>query len=402
MAADSPIRTSPGDNSTSSGQKRQARIAVSTIFLVNGFTLASWISRIPSIKDELGLSSGEVGTALMAMAAGAIVSFSIAGRLIDARSSAFTLLLSGFMMVAALPFVGLAPQMLLLMGALFVFGASNGAMDVSMNAQGVEVERFINKNIMSSLHGFFSVGAFCGAAFGAGMAHFDLDPLPHFLIVTAVGAVALTRVRVWLIADQPDEREHEESPVFAFPPRSLWALGALALFASMSEGAMADWSGIYLQDHLGTGKGFAALGFTVFSIFMLIGRFSGDWMVEQFGAPRIVRIGGLVGATGLGIATLIDQPNAMLAGFGAMGIGLATIYPLVFSAAGNHPTLPRGRAVAAVATVGYTGFLAGPPILGWIAEFTTLRIIMVTVVLLTAGTAALAGATRTAGTHKTG
>jgi len=399
VAVDSQVSSSRGGSSTGLERQRQARIAVSTIFLVNGFTLASWISRIPSIKDKLDLSSGEVGTALMAMAAGAIVAFSIAGRLIDARSSAFTLLLSGFTMVAALPFVGVAPHMLLLMTALFVFGASNGAMDVSMNAQGVEVERFINKNIMSSLHGFFSLGAFCSAANGAVMAHVDLEPLPHFLIVTAIGAVVLSRIRGWLIPDQPDAREHEESPVFAFPPRSLWALGALALFASMSEGAMSDWSGIYLQDHLGKGNGFAALGFTVFSIFMLIGRFSGDWMVEKFGAPRIVRIGGLVGATGLGVATIIDQPNAMLAGFGAVGIGLATIYPLVFSAAGNHPTLPRGRAVAAVATVGYTGFLAGPPILGWIAEFTTLRIIMVTVVLLTAGTAALAGATRTAGTH---
>ncbi|MCC6793145.1 MAG: MFS transporter, partial [Thermomicrobiales bacterium] len=262
---------------------KRARLAVSVVFLVNGFTLASWISRIPTISDTLELSSGEVGTALMALAAGAIVAFPLTGRSIDARSSAATLQIAALILLGAVPFIGLAPHMLVLMPILFVFGAGNGAMDVSMNAQGVEVERFAGTSIMNSLHGFFSVGAFAGAAVGAGAAFIDLPPFAHFLIVAALGLVVLARIRAWLIPDAPDERAHEESPTFALPPRSLWVLGALALCVSVSEGAMADWSGLYLHDELGTGKGYAALGYAVFSIFMLIGRFSGDRLVERFG-----------------------------------------------------------------------------------------------------------------------
>ena len=219
--------------------------------------------------------------------------------------------------------------------------------------------------------------------------------------MSVIGFVILARVRGWLIPDAPDERAHEEAPTFALPPRSLWLLGALALCTSVSEGAMADWSGLYLHDYLETTKGFAAFGYAVFSICMLIGRFSGDRLVERFGPPPMVRAGGVLAAAGLGVAVLINEPVAMLLGFGAVGLGLSVAYPLVFSAAGNHPTLPRGRAVASVATVGYTGFLAGPPLLGWVAEFTSLRVIMAAVVVLAALVAFLADAVRMAAPHHT-
>jgi fucose permease len=151
---------------------------------------------------------------------------------------------------------------------------------------------------------------------------------------------------------------------------------------------------------LGTSGGFAALGFAAFSVAMLAGRFSGDALVRRFGAPRLVRTGGALAAIGLGIAVALDQPAVMLLGFSAVGLGLSVVYPLVFSAAGNHPDLPRGRAVASVATAGYGGFLAGPPILGWIAELTSLRAIMALIVLLAALVALLAGATRSAQTSR--
>jgi fucose permease len=145
---------------------------------------------------------------------------------------------------------------------------------------------------------------------------------------------------------------------------------------------MADWSGLYLRDALETSSGFAALGFAAFSGAMLGGRFTGDALVRRFGAPRLVRAGGVLAALGLGIALLLNQPGIMLLGFAAVGLGLSIVYPLVFSAAGNHPTVSAGRAVASVATVGYGGFLAGPPILGWLAELTSLRAMMALIVLL--------------------
>ena len=163
---------------------------------------------------------------------------------------------------------------------------------------------------------------------------------------------------------------------------------------------MADWSGLYLREVLHTSSGFAALGFAAFSVAMLAGRFTGDVLVRRFGAPRLVRGGGVLAALGLGIALVLNQPVVMLFGFGAVGLGLSIVYPLVFSAAGNHPTLPRGQAVASVATVGYGGFLAGPPVLGWVAELTSLRLILALIVLLAAMTALLAGATRSALTDR--
>ncbi|MBW3632840.1 MAG: MFS transporter [Chloroflexi bacterium] len=390
----------PTPDKPGSPSRRLAWLAIAAIFAVNGVTFGSWISRIPSITDRLDLSPGQVGIALMAIAAGALVAFPLTGRLVDTRSSATTVLLFAVIMVVALPFISIAPHLLLLILALLVFGFGNGGMDVSMNAQGIEVERFAGRSIINSLHGCFSLGAFVGAALGAGAALLNLPPLVHFLVISALGLIVLGWVHRWLIPDTKDPRQGAPAAAFSLPPRSLWLLGTLALCASVGEGAVADWSGLYLREVLHTSSGFAALGFAAFSVAMLVGRFTGDMLVRRFGAPHLVRYGGALAALGLGIALVLNQPVVMLLGFAAVGLGLSIVYPLVFSAAGNHPTLPRGQAVASVATVGYGGFLAGPPILGWLAEFTSLRAILALIVVLAAMTALLANATRSAVTHR--
>jgi fucose permease len=376
--------------------QRTAWFALAAVFFVNGVALASWISRIPTLTERLDLSPGQVGFALMALAAGALVAFPITGRLVDTRSSAFTVVSFGLVMILSLPFVGVAPRLLTLFATLFVLGFGNGGMDVSMNAQGVQVERFIGRSVISSLHGCFSLGAFAGAAIGAGLAQLGTPPLVHFLGVSVFGLAALSWIRRWLIPDTKVPRKSEAAAAFTVPPRSLWLLGALALCASVGEGAIADWGGLYLRDGLGTSSSVAALGFTAFSVAMLVGRFSGDALVRRFGAPRLVRAGGMLAAFGLGVALLLNQQGIMLLVFAAVGLGLSIVYPLVFSAAGNHPTVSPGRAVASVATVGYGGFLVGPPILGWLAELTSLRAMMGFIVLLAALTAILANATRSA------
>lgn len=381
---------------------RTAWLAIAVVFFVNGVTLASWISRIPTLTGRLGLGPGQVGFALMAIAAGALVAFPITGRLVDRRGSAATVALFASIMLLALPFVGAAPSLVLLILALFAFGFGNGGMDVSMNAQGIAVERGAGRSIINSLHGCFSLGAVVGAAIGAAAAHWDVAPLAQFLGVSLLGLAVLGWARRRLIADPRDPRKGKAEPgsAFVLPPRSLWLLGALALCASVAEGAMADWSGLYLRDVLGASGGVAALGFAAFSTAMLAGRFSGDALVRRFGAPRLVRAGGVLAAAGLGSALLLNQPAVLLLGFAAVGLGLSVVYPLVFSAAGNHPSVSAGRAVASVATVGYGGFLTGPPILGWLAELTSLRAILGLVVLLAAATAALAEATRPANTQR--
>jgi fucose permease len=380
--------------------QRTAWFAIASVFFVNGVTIASWISRIPTLTERLDLGPGQVGLALMALAAGALVAFPITGRLVDTRSSAFTVLFFALVMLLSLPFLGIAPHLLGLILALLLFGFGNGGMDVSMNAQGIEVERFAGRSIINSLHGCFSLGAFAGAAIGAGLAQIDVAPLVHFLGVSVFGLAGLWWIHRWLIPDTKDPRKSDAQAAFTLPPRSLWLLGALALCTSVGEGAMADWSGLYLREVLETSSGVAALGFAAFSVAMLAGRFSGDALVRRFGAPRLVRAGGLLAALGLGIALLVNQPGILLLGFGAVGLGLSIVYPLVFSAAGNHPTVSAGRAVASVATVGYSGFLAGPPILGWLAELTSLRAMMGLIVLLAGLTAVLANATRSARTDR--
>lgn len=376
--------------------QRTAWFAIAAVFFVNGVTLASWISRIPTLTERLELGPGQVGLALMALAAGALVAFPITGRLVDTRSSAFTVLIFGLVMILTLPVLAIAPRLLVLVPALLLFGFGNGGMDVSMNAQGIQVERFADRSIINSLHGCFSLGAFTGAAIGAGVTQLEVPPLVHFLGVSVFGLALLWSIHHWLIPDTADPRQSDAAAAFAFPPRSLWLLGALALCTSVGEGAMSDWSGLYLRDVLGTSSGVAALGFAAYSVAMLVGRFTGDALVRRFGAPRLVRAGGVLAALGLGIALLLNQPGTMLLGFAAVGLGLSIVYPLVFSAAGNHPTVSAGRAVASVATVGYGGFLAGPPVLGWLAELTSLRATMALVVLLAGLTAALANATRSA------
>ncbi|MGH2550868.1 MAG: MFS transporter, partial [Thermomicrobiales bacterium] len=212
-----------------------------------------------------------------------------------------------------------------------------------------------------------------------------------------LGLIALFVVKSGLI---PDEAHHaiegEPAPSFAIPPRALWVLGMVAFSAAVCEGAIADWSGLYLDDGLETSAGFAALGFAAFQLAMLIGRFSGDEMVRRFGPVKIARRGGLVAGTGLAIAIAIGMPIPALVGFMAAGIGLAVAFPLAMSAAGNYPGLPSGRSVASVATVGYIGFLAGAPILGWFSELTSLRVMMFLVAALCFMVAIFADATKAA------
>src|SRR5919112_3525365 len=324
--------TMPMELRRQSGQ-RTAWFAIAAVFFVNGVTLASWISRIPTLTEHLDLGPGQVGLALMALAAGALVAFPITGRLVDTRSSAFTVLFFALVMLLALPFLGVAPHLLVLMLALLLFGFGNGGMDVSMNAQGIQVERLAGRSIINSLHGCYSLGAFVGAAIGAGVAQLGAPPLAHFLGVSVFGLAALWWIRRWLIPDARDPRQSDAPAAFALPPRSLWLLGALALCASVGEGAIADWSGLYLRDVLEASSGVAALGFAAFSVAMLVGRFSGDALVRRFGAPGLVRAGGVLAALGLGVALLLNQPGIMLVGFAAVGLGLSIVYPLVLSAA---------------------------------------------------------------------
>jgi MFS family permease len=370
------------------------RQAISLVFFVNGFVLGNWVARIPAISSGLNLSEGQLGSALLGLAIGAIGAFPFAGRLIGDFGSARVTMAFGLALALAVTPIAFAPNLPLLFLALVLAGASNGGMDVAMNAQGVEVERVRKRPILNSMHGFYSVGGLAGAATGAGAAALDLGPRLHFAVVTLLGVGGMLWARRAMIADDPSAHAAERQPVFALPPLAMVPLGFVVACGAIGEGAMADWSALYLHENLETDPGVAALGFATFSAAMLAGRFTNDALVARFGPERIVRAGGFVAGIGLALGLLINTPLAVMAGFGAVGLGLSGVFPLGFSAAADQPGIARGRAVAAIATMGYTGFLAGPPLLGWVAEATSLRLSLGIVVILSGAIVVLAGVMR--------
>lgn len=372
----------------------RALSAIALVFLINGTVFASWISRIPAITDRHGLSSGEVGTALMAIAIGAIISFAIAGIGINRNGSATTTLVFGSLFALMLPLIGLAPSIWFLLPVFVLFGSGNGGMDVAMNAQGVEVEQTLGRSIINSLHGFFSLGGVVGAGIAGLAAGLGISQTVHLPVVGFVAAAGLWWLRPNLIPDTHLERAALDEPVFTLPPRAMWALGVIAFCSAVGEGAMADWSALYLDDQLDTGGGVAALGFAAFSFAMLIGRFSGDGLVDRYGSPLMVRVGATISSVGLALGLIINTPVAVIISFAFVGLGLSVLFPLVFKSAASFPGVSRGKAVAGVATIGYTGFLVGAPVLGWIAEPTSLRVSMVIVVLLCGAVVFLAPAMR--------
>ena len=375
----------------------RARTGVAVVFGLNGFGYGSWVPRIAEIKDDLDLSAGQLGLTLFMAAIGALIAMPLAGaaahRFGSRAASTVTVVWYGL----SLPGLALAPGPVWLGLALFLLGASSGALDVSMNAQGVTVERHHWRPIMSSLHGVFSLGAMAGAGTTGLIAATGVGLLPHLL------AVGLLSATIGLIACRPMLPAEAEGgaagPGFARPSRALVLPGLVALAGLLSEGAMGDWSAVYLKASLGAGTTLAATAFAAFSLAMAGGRLLGDRLVARLGGDRVVRAGGALAACGLGLTLLIGQPLIAVLGFGLVGAGLACVFPVVLSAAARTAGVAPSAAIAAVCTLGYLGFLIGPPSIGGLAELIGLPAALGVVVLLCALIAAIgsrAPATRSA------
>jgi fucose permease len=351
---------------------RAARIAVMSYFFVAGMATGSWFPRIPEVQRELGLSHGELGLALVGLAVGALLAMPSTGWLISRSSSRLVATTAGLLLCAVLPLPAVAPSAILLFLALAALGAANGILDVSMNVQAVGVETRYRRPIMSTFHGLFSVGGLVGAA-GAGLAAgAGINPGTHLLIVAIALAIVSGVAAVFMLPATTDTVD--DGPTFARLSRPLLGLGIIAFCALVGEGAMADWSAVYLGNTLNTSPAYAAAGYAVFAAAMVAGRFAGDWATARLKPVRVIRYGGALVAVGLSAGLLIGQPWSALIGFACVGIGLSCSFPVLLSVAGQSTTLAPGVAIAAVATLGYTGFLAGPPVIGFVAELTGLRV----------------------------
>lgn len=379
--------------SGSLSRARAARRAVLAIFGINGFALSSWFPHIPAVQRKLDLSDGTLGLALLGTTVGALVAATASGWVIARVGSRRATRASVLALCAALPLPGLAPDLPLLVLSLVLLGASNGVLDVAMNTQAVAVEQRYRRPIMSTFHGVFSLGGLASSALAVAIVARGVGTVAH-LVATGIvlGAAAFVASR-WLLPDQGD-RSGSHGPVFARPSGPLIALGAVAFCVLLGEGAMADWSAVYLRNVLDTGAGYAAAGYAVFSATMTLGRLTGDRLTARLGPARLVRAGGSIVALGLGLALIAGRPASALAGFACVGAGLSFIFPIVLSAAGRVRGVAAGSALAAVTAVGYTGFLAGPPLIGFAAQAAGLRAALGIIAILGVAIAVLAPVVR--------
>lgn len=370
---------------------RAARLAVTGIFFLNGFVIASWFVRIPAVQERLGLGEGLLGVALLGAAVGAIVAMPATGWLVSRFGSRPVVGVAALLLFGALLLPALAPSLALLTLALVMFGASNGALDVSMNAHGVAVEKGYGRPILSSFHAAFSLGGLAGSALGGVVASWGADVFPHFLAVAGAAALAAVPLYAALLPATADASGPGEAggPAFAWPTRAILGLGIVSFCVLLGEGAMADWSAVYLEGTLATGPGLAAAGYATFSLAMFAGRLVGDRLNRRFGPAALVRSGGALSAVGLGISLAVAHPLAALAGFAAAGLGFSIVFPAALSAAGRTGEMPSGQAIAAVSSAGYFGFLVGPPLIGFFAEFAGLGGALYLVVALSAAIALL-------------
>jgi MFS family permease len=386
---------------------RAPRAAVTAYFCLFGVVLAAWITRIPAIKARLHLSDGVLGIALFAIPAGLLLVTLFAGRLVDTFGSARVIRVAGVGMALSLIPPALADSLGTLMAALFVFGVSAGALDVSMNANGVLVERARGRPVMSSLHAGYSIGALAGAVIGGLFAGAAIGPLPTFLAVGLPAAAVAVAAGPWLITEQragdagaaENRAAADAPPGRSFrrgrplrPPMLIFLLGTVGLCGLLVEGATADWSAVYLHDNLGTTAGFAAAGFAAFSLAMTAGRLLGDWLAARFGPVNLVRVSGLVAAAGLAGGLISGSPVGGVAGFAVLGAGLACIVPQVFLAGGSADPARPGHGLARVVGVSYLGMVSGPVLIGGAATLVGLPLALGIPVILSLGVAALAGA----------
>ena len=373
---------------------RQARWGTTGFFLLLGTVLGTWVARIPAVQNGLGLDDAQLGVALLSTSVGAILAMPATGWLVEKWGNPRVVRGAATALCATLPLLPLAPSMPLLMLTLFSFGIGFGLLDVSMNVQAVAIEERYKRPIMSTFHGVFSIGGLLGAATAGLIAGAGVPPFPHLL------AVALILLILVAIASRPllDVRAATEAvPVFAVPPRALLGLGILAFCVLFGEGAVADWSAVYLANVLDATPAVAAAGYGASSLAMAGMRLAGDALSQCFGPERLVRVGGLLAGLGMTGGLLIGTIPAAVIGFACVGAGLAVAFPIALGAGGRTPGLASGTAIGAVATAGYSGLLVGAPLIGFVSDRAGLPMGLALVALLCFVTALLAGTVRPQG-----
>ena len=353
----------------------RVRLATSLFFFGMGFSFATWASRIPDIKSALQLSEAALGTLLFAMPIGQLFAMPFSGKVVTKYGSRTMTFLGLLLYAACLPLIGLASTKWHLALGLFLFGLFGNFCNIAVNTQGVHTQQLFDKPIMGSFHGSWSLAGFCGALTGLLMLAFELSVLQHFVVAFAfVLGIIVTNQKFMIKVKSKQEAEKSTYSFWKNPDKNLLLLGLICFCGMASEGIMFDWSGVYFKEIIKALVALVVLGYTTFMISMASGRFLSDFLVARYGARKVLMISGLVISTGLYTAVLLPYIIPCTVAFMMVGFGVSNVVPIIFNVAGNNENVPTGIALTIVTSISFLGFLMGPPLIGYIAELTSLKL----------------------------
>ncbi|WP_049629362.1 MFS transporter [Cellvibrio sp. pealriver] len=385
LANDVPLATPH----TQAAQQLSTRFA----FLITGLAMSAWAPLIPFVKARLAIGESTLGLLILCFGVGSLLAMPVTGMLVNRYGCRRVITSSLLLMCVSLVCLSISPGVSGMAVNLLIFGMMLGATDVAMNMQAVVVEKASGRAMMSGFHGFYSLGGIFGAVVMSALMWLGLSPFHALLCLTFVLLLMLAYCSKDLLPKVNQSNNSERDPFFVLPRGKVLLIGALCFVAFLAEGAVLDWSAVFLNTLRGVDPVYAGLGFACFSIAMTIGRFTGDKIVNHLGGTRVVFWGGICAASGFLLVIFVPFNAAAFIGFTLIGVGASNIVPVLFTAAGNQTSMPMGLAIAAVVSMGYAGLLAGPAVIGFIAELSSLSVSFGLVAL---GLLALAGAAKKA------
>lgn len=344
------------------------RNAARMVFFVSGFITAAWAPLVPYAKSRLDLDEASLGLLLLCLGAGSLATMPIAAPLAARFGCRSVSVLSALVACAVLPLLAIAPSLELMAGALLFFGASLGIVDVVQNIHATKIQKLSGRPMMSGFHALYSVGGFTGAGGASLLLLWGLTPVGSSLVVAGIALLLLLCWGRHMLRDASPK----QSALFALPRGPVLLLGVLCFIMFLAEGAILDWSAVFLSDR-GMALSDAGIGYSLFAIAMTMGRLTGDKMVRLAGGPAILTIGSLSAAAGFALAVFAPSPAIGLAGFILIGLGASNLVPVLFTEAGNQTAVPAHLAIASISLLGYSGSLAGPALIGFLAHATSLN-----------------------------
>jgi MFS family permease len=355
------------------------RTAISLYFFFAGLIFSSWAARIPDVKDMFALNEAELGAVLFMLPLGALLALPVAGWVVQRLGSKQASVGSIFLYIVLLFLISKAHSVLSISIILFLFGIIGNFANIAMNTQGLSVQHQLKKPILSGLHAMWSLGAFLAAAITGWTMSAGWSMEMHFGVISIAAAVVALFFSFSLIKDAAVEHPQK---VFALPNRGLLLMGFICFCVAMSEGAMADWSSLYYRQVVHELSKVSTVGYTAFALCMALGRFFGDRLLQAFGYSTVLKMNGILVCIGMSLALAINSPGAVIIGFALVGLGVSSVIPIVYMLSAKSKSMAPSAAIAAVSSIGFMGFLFGPPIIGFIAQETGLRLALSIVAFL--------------------